>query len=37
MKADVEEAKKLPWITKIMVNGENREEFLKKAALYTVF
>ena len=37
MRADVEEAKRLPWITKSFVNGASKEDFLKKAALYIVF
>jgi hypothetical protein len=37
MKADVEEAKVLKWLTKTLVNEGSKEDFLKKAALYIVF
>jgi len=37
MRADVEEAKKLPFITKIFENAGSREDFLKKTAVYVVF
>jgi hypothetical protein len=37
MRADVEEAKKLKFITKSFVNAGTKEDFLKKAALYIVF
>lgn len=37
MLLEVEEAKKLPFITKIFENSGSREEFLKKVAVYIVF
>jgi hypothetical protein len=37
MRADMEEAKKLSWITRSFDNSGSRDDFLKKAALYVVF
>lgn len=37
MLAEVEEAKKLPFITKIFESSGSKEDFLKKTALYIVF
>ena len=37
MKKDVEEAKKLTFISKLFVNGGTKEEFLKKVAVFIVF
>lgn len=37
MKADIEEAKNLKWLTKTIQNGGSKEDFLKQAALYIVF
>jgi len=35
-KAEMEQAPKLPWITKVFVN-DKKDEFLKKTALWIVF
>lgn len=37
MQADINEAKDLKWLTKIIENAGSKEDFIKKASLYVVF
>jgi hypothetical protein len=37
MRADIEEAKKLPFINKTFVSEGSKEDLIKKAAIYIVF
>lgn len=37
MRADREEAEKLPFLKKVIVNDGSREDFIKKAGVFVVF